>query len=290
MRTPAWESSPGALAAFLNTARQRVKADLLTITLAGGQVLRYTDTKAPVTINGSTYVVGPQITRGRVSLKVGIQVDTLDLTFAADPGVLINGTPFIAFIRAGGFDGARVVLHRAYAPDFATPWVGTLMQFPGRVGKVMITRYEAKVTVQSDLALLNVMVPRDVYQPGCLNTLFDSGCGLLASAFTVTSTAAGATDITRTIFSNSLVQASGYFDLGVVKFTTGLNTGVARTLRGYTPGQFVTIAPWPFAVAAGDAFTVYPGCDKTTSTCAAKYANLQRFRGHPYVPSPETVT
>ena len=86
------------------------------------------------------------------------------------------------------------------------------------------------------------------------------------------------------------MQASGYFDLGVVKFTTGLNAGVARTLRKYTPGQFTTIAPWPFAVAAGDAFTVYPGCDKTTSTCNAKFSNGSKFRGHPYVPSPETVT
>jgi len=75
-----------------------------------------------------------------------------------------------------------------------------------------------------------------------------------------------------------------------VKFTSGLNTGVSRTLRSYTPGQFVSIAPWPFAVAPGDSFTAYPGCNKAMGTCNTKFGNLLRFRGQPFVPAPDTVT
>lgn len=36
--------------------------------------------------------------------------------------------------------------------------------------------------------------------------------------------------------------------------------------------------------SAGDAFTIYPGCDKQQSTCSAKFNNLIHFRGFPYVP------
>ena len=37
----------------------------------------------------------------------------------------------------------------------------------------------------------------------------------------------------------------------------------------------------------GDAFTVAVGCDHTPATCAARFANLARFRGFPYVPPPQ---
>jgi hypothetical protein len=42
--------------------------------------------------------------------------------------------------------------------------------------------------------------------------------------------------------------------------------------------------------AAGDAFQIYPGCDKTlSSNGCAKFANTARFWGSPYVPVPETA-
>jgi uncharacterized phage protein (TIGR02218 family) len=291
MRTPTWESSTGALAAFLNSATGGIWADLVTITLLGGQVLRYSAEDRPVTVNGNTFDRGPLVLLGSTRLQVGIEVDTHEMTLVADATVQVNGTPLLAFIRSGGLDGARVQIERGYGPDWATGIVGTLSRFSGRVGETAVTRYEAKLSVGSDLELLNVMVPRNVYQPGCLNTVFDSICGLDRAAYTVSSTAASASDVMRLYFTNTLAQAAGHFDLGVVRFTSGLNAGVSRTVRSYAPGgQIVTIAPWPFAVAAGDAFAAYPGCNKTMPTCSSKFGNLIRFRGQPFVPAPETVT
>jgi len=45
--------------------------------------------------------------------------------------------------------------------------------------------------------------------------------------------------------------------------------------------------PLPAAPAAGDALTVYAGCDHTPATCAARFSNLASFRGFPYVPPPQ---
>jgi uncharacterized phage protein (TIGR02218 family) len=294
MRVASWESSAGALAAFLNTSTQCVMADLLTITMLGGEVIRYSGADQAVTINGNTFALGPTIERGTISLRVGIEVDTLDVKLAANASVQFNSVPLLSFIRAGGLDGARIMLERAYAPSWGSAWVGSLMLFSGAVAECYPTRYEAKLIVKSDTERLNVMVPRNVYQPGCLNTLFDSSCGLAVGSYTLTGTASSATDVTRTTFSAATSQVTGYYDLGVVKFTSGPNVGVLRTLRRCvvtaSVGQFTTLAPWPFAVTAGDTLEVYPGCDKKMSTCSGKFSNLLRFRGHPFVPIPETVT
>lgn len=291
MRTPSWESSPGALVAFLNSATQRACVDLVTLTLVSGQVIRYSGSDRPVTINGNTYVLGPLITRGRTSVKVGIEVDSLEITLACDSSIAVNGASLLSFSRLGGFDGARVELQRAYAANAASDWIGSVLLFAGKVGPVAPSRYEVKLTVKSDLQLLDVMVPRNVYQPGCLNDLFEpSTCGLLRAAWTFVGQATGASDATRTIVPNNLSNAAGFFDMGVATFTSGANAGVKRTVRSYSPTSMVVIAPWPFAVAAGDAFKVEAGCDKTKPTCELKFDNRVRFRGQPYIPVPETVT
>ena len=48
--------------------------------------------------------------------------------------------------------------------------------------------------------------------------------------------------------------------------------------------------PLPNVPAVGDTFSVFPGCDKTKTTCAGKFSNIARFRGFPFVPVPETIT
>jgi uncharacterized phage protein (TIGR02218 family) len=133
------------------------------------------------------------------------------------------------------------------------------------------------------------MVPRDVYQPGCLNTLYDAACGLNRTTYQVTGTTTSATDAARLVFSHGLAQAAGYFDLGVIQFTSGANAGISRSVKTHTGSTLSVMQPWPAPVASGDAFKAWPGCDKTRSTCETKFSNTIRFRGHPYIPMPETV-
>jgi uncharacterized phage protein (TIGR02218 family) len=162
--------------------------------------------------------------------------------------------------------------------------------FAGRVGPSKSSRYESALTVNSDSELLNVMVPRNVYQPGCSNTLFDAACSLVKSSFAASATASSATDATGRIFSTGLAQAASYFAQGWAVGVTGPNAGVGRTIKAFAGGVITTIQPWPSPVAVGNTFTVYPGCDKQQATCSAKFSNLANFRGQPYVPAPETIT
>lgn len=290
MRQVTWQSSAGALIALLNSVTQVYMIDLYTITLSGGAVVRYTNADVAVTINGNTFAAGPSITRGRTRVAIGVAVDALQITFAANASVTINGVPLLQFVAGGGLDGGRVMLERAFAAAPGSPWVGTVTLFQGRAGDPQVNRFTAEVPVKSDSELLNVMVPTSLYQPGCLNDLFNSTCGLVKSTYGVAATATTATDASRRTFSTGLANASGYFDLGWAVCLTGGNAGVGRTIKSYASGVLTAIQPWPVAVLTGDTFTVYPGCDKSQATCNSKFANLIHFRGYPYVPAPETVT
>ena len=290
MRAPTWETSAGALAAFLNSTTQCYMADLYTITLVGGTVIRYTDRELATTINGNTFIKGPAILRGKAKLSVGISVDTMDLKINADSSVMVNGVPILQFIAGGGFDGANMLLERAFTSAPGADWIGTIGMFSGRVGPGQASRYEAVLTVNSDSELLNVMVPRNVYQPGCNNTLFDGACGLTKSSYAATVTASGATDATLTTFNVTPGITFAYYSQGFALCTAGANAGLSRTLKSNGVGYLQSIRPWAAPVSIGDTFTIYPGCDKQQATCSGKFSNLVHFRGQPYVPAPETIT
>ena len=288
MRQVSWETSAGALIAFLDSITQAYMADLYTVTLVGGGVLRYTDADQAVTVNGNTFAAAPTLKRGRWKVNVGVAVDALQIGFAADSSVTVNGTPLLQFIAGGGLDGARVLLERAFSSGPGAAWVGTMVLFTGRVGDPTVDRYEATVPVNSDSELLNVMVPATLYMPGCGNTLFDAACGLAKASYAVSATVTTVYGAS-TWYAFGLSQPADYFALGWAVGVTGANAGVARTIKSFNSGVVVTVAPWPGTVAPGDTFTIYPGCDKQQATCDSKFSNLIHFRGYPYVPAPETI-
>lgn len=291
MRTALWETSAGALATLLNSRAPLNKADLYTLTLQSGTVLRWSGSDVAITGNSQTWSLGPGLRRSRVRFTVGLSVDSLQVTLTDVLGTTINGTPLIPFIRAGGFTGARLQLDRCFWGVGDSAPVGALLWFGGRVAEVpLVDRYEAQLVVKSDVELLDVMIPRDVYQPGCLNTVYDATCGLARASFTVTGAATSASTADRTTFDHTMPQALSYFDLGVIRMTSGANNGVSRTVKRHTNISMTVMPPWPFPVASGDTFSIYPGCDKQQATCSSKFSNLARFRGQPYIPAPETVT
>lgn len=297
MKKPSWEPSEGALVAWLNANREAMPVDLWTITLQTGVVLRYSGADAPVTVAGQTYALGPGLLRGRRKQTIGIAVDTLNLTVLADDAVLVSGTPILQALARGAFSGATVSLERAFL-DSAGACKGVVPDFYGRVGAVKVGRSQAAVDVRSHAELLDVMIPGDVYQPGCRNTVFDLQCGLAASAYTVAGSINAAGDGTRRVLTSTssavVAKPTAWGDLGVLAVTAGANAGISRTVRSHTlasgTATITVVYPFPFAIAAGDAFTLRAGCNKAKDgDCASKFSNLARFRGEPYIPAPETV-
>jgi uncharacterized phage protein (TIGR02218 family) len=266
---------------------QFVMADLFTFTLASGTVLRFTSADMAVTVNGHTFSdTGPLITRGSTRTAVGLEVDVLDVKVRADATHLVDGLPFVLAARTGAFDGAEVSLERAFGPAWNQPMIATVDLFAGRTADI---DYDNGLTipVKSHTELLDAPVPGNIYQPSCMNTLYDAACGIDRAARMQAGAVTGGT--ANSITTNLTSRPEGYFALGVLAFTSGANSGVTRSVKWDVSGSFDFALPLPSPPSAGDAFTVVPGCDRMQSTCESKFNNKIRFRGQPYIPAPETT-
>jgi uncharacterized phage protein (TIGR02218 family) len=284
MKTPIDNGAPGATLALLDSGVDFQMADLWAITLNGGAVIRWhgAGLNTPLVFNGETYLAGPAIDRGKISTKLGLEVATVDMTVAASPADLINGAPLIPFAQGRGFDGATLVLYRAFLPTWTSAITGAVIAFSGRITQLKdVGRSKFTVTASAWTVLLNVNMGPDVFQAGCLNTHYDADCGLTPTEV-VGTVGAGATVLG---FNTSLTQADGYFSQGVITFTSGANAGLKRAVSTYlAAGGAVSVAyPLPYPPAAGDSFTAVRGCQLTMADCSAQ-GNLTRFRGQPFTP------
>lgn len=258
--------------------------ELYTITLISGTILRYTDADIDITYGGNTYTQ-MAISRDKTKLVVGIVVDTLAVTLHVDNTDLISGLPYAQYANNGGFDGASIQIDRCFMPTYGDTSNGVVNMFIGSVSEVQPSRTEVTFQVSSDLELLTTPLPRNIISPSCSHILFDSGCTKVKATYAAASTVAASSTTVK--INTALAQAAGYFDNGTITFSSGLNAGVTRTIKSHTVGVINLALALPNAPTTGDAFTAYPGCDKTAATCSSKFANLLNFRGFPYVPTPE---
>ena len=287
-------SSP--LQTLLGT-RQFNRARLYQFSLVNGGTLYYTSGDTDILWGGNIYSSGnkggllfdTKSNKAKCHWKVGVEVDTLVFDTLPGPNATINGQSFLQAILQGVFDGAELTVSNAYWPqqNWATPIVptGTVIVFVGRVAEIDAGRTVATFNVNSHLELLNQNMPRNLYQSGCLNTLYDSACTLNSASFAVSGTAL--TGSTTSVINATIANATAYFDLGKITFTSGVNNGISRSVKTYihgSPGTISLISPFPVTPANGDTFSIYPGCDKTQSTCTNKFSNLVNFRGMPFIP------
>jgi hypothetical protein len=81
-----------------------------------------------------------------------------------------------------------------------------------------------------------------------------------------------------------LGSGSGYFDNGVITFTSGLNAGLSMEVQSYVPGQWTLELPMPYLPSIGDTYSMHAGCDYSLETCRDRFNNILNMRAEPYVP------
>lgn len=308
------KTAPTGLVTLLGTG-QFVFCDLYAFTLITGQVLRYTTADVDIVYAGNTYSSALFFDQsGNKAVghwKTGLDVDTwqvyimpvdVDPVTGAPFPIKIGNTPWLAAVAAGALAGAQVDIHRAYWPSWPQPWKSPLPAFSdgsgtfvivdyfaGRVAAVDIMRNQAVVSVNSWLDQFQLMMPRNLWQAACRWTLFDAGCTLVQSVFGEAGIALGGSTQSQIVTAN-LAQPAGYFTLGQIFFTSGLNSGFRRMVKSFDGVNLFLIAPLPFAVVGNvDTYTVYPGCDKSFQTCTNKFNNALNYGGEDMIPKPETA-
>ena len=292
-----------AVTAFINAVRTNPDspvafAECFTFTLLSGAVYAWTNVDIGVAYNGLNYLAnGPLVQGLKYKASVGLEVDKQQISIAARPTDVLNGSPILAAIREGALDGAAIQRDRVFLADM-NAWnivgqaiapgmsvVGGATLFHGRVSTVdLVGRTSAVITVASDLVVLDYDVPRNVYSPTCIHTLYDSGCAVVRGTY-ASNGVVGSGSTTSQIYYSGSSAANAQ---GAIVFTSGVNANVRATVKSVSIGNSLTlIYPLPATPAADDGFTVYAGCDHTLATCSSRFANAANFRGFPYVPPPQ---
>lgn len=299
------KAASAATLAILSSG-QILRADLYAIGLVTGSTSFFTNYERPlngVSVNGGAaqnYTGGWTVTRGATTQSVGLDAQELELTISPkwnNPGgpPLIAGYTLMQAARLGILDNAQVSYAKLFMMqpsgfnklDVSPGGVGW---FHGIISDIDVGRFALQLKISSNIIVLNqTQMPKNLWQAGCVHTVYDPGCAITKAAFTSSGTVGTVTN--NGLFNTNLTQANDYFDLGVITFTSGLNNGFQTTVKSYlhTSGVVQTMLPFPGNVAPGDTFTIYPGCDRLQGTCTAKFSNLIHFKATPYVPVPETL-
>jgi uncharacterized phage protein (TIGR02218 family) len=268
-----------ALIAYLENNSTFLMADLYQITLQTGQVYRWTDADVNLTYQGNVYTAAvdnggePVLERGEISNKRGLDVSTMDLTLFCGQSVQILGVNCTLAAHNGAFDQAEVQVVRVVMPTWGdcTTLGGTIL-FDGLVAAVDLGSTQVILHVASMLTLLTVQMPRALFLPACVNTFGDASCGISIAALTVSGAVTAGS--TTTAIKGAPTKAAGYYQQGVLSFTSGACSGTSVAVNAYDGTTITPVTPLPAAPSVGDAFTVYPGCSKTMQACQTFWGSL----------------
>jgi uncharacterized phage protein (TIGR02218 family) len=281
-----------ALIALLNSGEQFAMADLYTFTLVGGTtVLRYSAAPTPIVANGYVFAAGPKFERSKTKVVIGTQVDELDIKVYPETTDLIGTTPFLQAAWQGQFDGALLQLERAFmgaaGGGYGDTSAGTLVLFSGRISDIDCSRTGIDMKCRSHLELLNIQMPRRLWQSSCTHIFGDAMCQFNRSSLAGTFSAGSGS--TTTVIQGAPFTTTPYVQ-GTIIGVTGGNAGYRRTISSFVSGGAVTVKlAFLSPVGAGDQFQLLPGCDRTLATCTNVFNNAVHFGGFPYIPTPETA-
>ncbi len=274
------------LKSFLASRQPFFQADLFTITLSTGAIYRWTTMDQPISAGPWTWVaVGPIIERTGWQVKNTMSIPSMTMKLYST-GADFGGLNIKQAIHNGLLDRATVLLQRAIMPTYGDTSLGLVDIYRGNVSTVTLNAIGAEITVKGANVALQANMPRNLYQLGCIHTLYDVGCTLLRTAYQETHTVSGGDRVTIA-FSDAAIDPTKFYN-GTILFTSGAASGTKRTLYSAISTQVACSYPLLQTPQPGDTFVLTQGCSRTTDRCAS-FGNSQNFRGFPFIPPVETA-
>lgn len=247
---------------------------LVKLTLTNGTVLAFTTSDEPILFETVTYA--PGLGEGKVPQKDGLQAPSQKADFLIDSAAIT-----VADLEAGLYDHAQI---EVYAVQHAAPGDGAVKGLKGRLGKISAGDTLATAEVRGLRDQLRATIGRS-FTKACPFDLGDADCQVALGPFTVAGTVTSVVD-NRSFADTGRGEADAFFDLGLMTWTGGLNSGLEMEVKEFlnTGGAFQLVLPMPRAVQIGDTYSVYRGCDKTADTCTTVFSNLDNHGGFPFIP------
>lgn len=275
------------LSNHLSTSQSFLSCDLYELKLKSGISYYWADTDADVNYGGHTYKGdGPIITREKIATNSTVSVDKLSVTITANQSDQIGGVPVLEVAHNGGLDGATLDLRRAFFDD-AGKVIECIDLFHGICEVTQGGGFILKISAKSVVQKLNIEYPNRRYYPQCPYSIYSKECGVDIKAYRKTAKVTAVTG-TNTVQIDILFE-DGYYTAGGMEWISGPLAGQATQIMDSKNSTIIYMSATNTSPRIGDVAYIYPGCDKTPTTCKSKFNNFSRNRATPYVPLKETI-
>lgn len=252
-----------------------------------GQNLFFTDHDEDLVVGGDTYVAALGYTRSAMTMNVDFSIDNIQIAGIIDDLSLTEDD-----LRAGLWDFAEL---KMFLVNYADLTMGMVKLRRGRLGDVSSTPSGMFQTQMNGMGQILAHTVGEIFTALCAADLGDARCGIdltLGNGFTFAGNVLSVTDTsTFVLTAPGSPSPDGWFDGGVITWTSGLNEGRSIEVKSWTSGSATAVLflPMPRPIQVGDTFTIYPGCDKKPITCRDKFNNIVNQRGFPFIPGIDAV-
>lgn len=248
-----------------------------------GVVIALTDHDTDLIVEGVTYQSAVGYTPTAIQTHDQGAVNTIDVE-----GILSVAGVSRADIAAGCFDAAKIFVFEVNYDDLSQ---GILPLISGFWGECQLHAHHY-VTEFRSLSQVLQQPMGELYSTTCRAQFGDKRCRVNVAELTLEGAviALKNTQNAKSAFiAAGFEQPSGYFQYGLLTWKHGKNRHLSMEIKSFTPEEnqtccFQLVQPMPYPIEIGDIFSVYPGCDKSLSTCKNRFNNIVNFRGEPFIP------
>lgn len=228
----------------------------------------YTSSDIDIEWLGDTYISAPincdninqttEVSRDPINVTVPLDLNFVRDYIASPPTVVTTCT-----VYGGHFGDSEVV-----------------PLYIGRVVNAKFTEQDAALRIESVFSSLKRPCLRFRYQRNCPHDLYGAdGCKVDKSLYAVTGTVT-VIDSTKMSCPEVGTFDNGYFSGGYINFDNG-GIETNRFIIDHIGEQLEYDLPFT-GLTNGVTVTVYPGCDRTISTCHEKFSNEDNYGGQPF--------
>lgn len=256
-------------------SKQIAPIELYRIT-CGEEKWFYTSADKTYSYGGNDYIAVP-MGRSAIESKGQVKKENLEVTFAVDNPMAKN---FLMYTPDQMVHLTVYIINEGGA-ELYVGWKGRLSAVKPNTSQLVLVFESIYTSIQSSLLTQS-------YQRNCRHMLYsDLGCRVNKNDHRVDLAVSSMDGYTL-----QLASATGhpqrYFLGGIVEYKGG-----ARGIMDQVWSTFTLNDVWPSLVRdLEDAQTtgeqvivsIYPGCDRTMSTCFGKFENLPNFGGFPVIP------
>ncbi len=243
-------------------------------------MLGFTSHDRDIVFSGTTYVAGIGFVPTAVASSSNLSVDNMEVDGMVDGEIITEND-----IRAGLYDFAQMEIFMLNYNDLSQ---GSLNLRTGWIGEVKYGKGRFIAEVRGLMQSM-VQVVGELFSPSCRAKLGDARCGLNIASYTVTGSVTTCTD-SQNFTDSARSEASGYFRMGKITFTSGNNVGLAMEVKQFDGGGIIRLVfPMPYSIKVGDGYSMQAGCDKNFDSCINKFNNAINFRGEPNIPGTDAM-